>query len=123
MRHLLLWGLLARWALQWSRTKFAGPTGSIPLQRSANGLDHRIPNFRWGPETHLTFRGVNIHVDGAGIHLNEEKRHGVLPLHERRVIAFAQSLGERNVFYSTSIEKAKLLLTRRPTHPSAPDVT
>ena len=64
-------------------------------------------------EAHLAFGGMDIHVHGGGVHLDEEKGDRVLPLHERGVVALAQGEIERAALDGAAIEKDELLLARR----------
>lgn len=61
-------------------------------------------------KANLLFGGVDIHVEAVRIHIEEEKGHRVLTLHEGRVIAFAQSIGDGGAFDGATIEESELHL-------------
>ena len=74
-------------------------------------------------ETGFLLRWMNIDVERMRIHLQHQKCHRMLPLHEDRVIALPQSIRDRWTLNRTAIQKTQLHLTRRTTHARPTDVT
>jgi hypothetical protein len=75
----------------------------------ADALDDEVPDFVGIAETDFAFRGVDVHIDGGGIHVEEEEGDGVLALHEGCVIAFAKGVIEGGVLHGAAIDEDELL--------------
>ena len=102
--------------------KGGGPVGAIALERCFHGVADGLADVGGRAEPDLPLGGVNIDVHGCRIHFDEEKAHRILSLHERRVVALPESLGEAEVFDGTSVEEAELLLAGGTTDAGAPEV-
>ncbi len=67
-------------------------------------------------EADFALGGMDVHIHGGGVHVDEEEGDRVLALHEGGVVALAQGEVERAVFHGAAIEEDELLRAGTAAH-------
>jgi len=76
----------------------------------ADGLGDEASHGAFLPELHLALGGVDVHVHGGGVDVEEEAADGVAALHEGGVIALDQGVVEAAVLDGATVDEEVLLV-------------
>ena len=85
-------------------------------QRLANRLADQLAHGPFLVEFHLALGGMNVHVHGGGIDLQEETTDRVTSFHQRGVVAFDECEVQTAVLHRAPIHEKMLVLPRGPRH-------
>ena len=96
------------WTLGW-----AGSGVGVGFEGVADGLGDEAADGAFLAELHLAFGGMDVHVHGGGVDVEEEAADGEAAFHEGGVVAFEEGMVEAAVLDGAAIDEEVLLVAGR----------